>query len=629
MQLSHATLFTVTSLLLATFGSRVPAAPLGTAFTYQGRLTADGQLADGQYDFLFRLYDAPSGGNVVGPLLATNALPVSNGLFMVELDFGAGVFDGEARWLQIGVQTNGATRFTLLSPRQPLLPAPTAQFAEAAATAQVTSNFVGTLPASALSGKYSNAVSFSHSANSFAGDGAGLTKLDANQLTGGTVPDARLAPNVARTNQVWLLSGNTGTTPGTHFLGTTDNQALEIKVNNLPAIRIVDNGDSVDDGAVPDQAPSIVAGAPGNLIGPNTVGATIGGGGANNWEGLTRTHWVFSDYGTVAGGLRNRISTNSLCATISGGYLNSIATNSAYSTISGGYFNDVFAGSWFSTIGGGVQNQINPNAYYATVPGGYLNTATNLAFAAGRQAKARHTGAFVWADSQASDFSSAASNQFLIRAGGGVGITRTNHGFGSASNLVNLAVGVSTNGRLNGISFREFDNNPFGMSLGYDGSGDSIDNRLVIYDINALPRFSFESGGNLGIGVLDPANPVQHTSGAILTAAGVWQNASDVHRKTDFVPVNPLEVLAKLLALPLSSWRYTNEVAEVRHIGPTAQDFRAAFGFGSDATTIGTVDADGVALAAIQGLNQKLEAENAELRRELAELKRLVQQLIK
>ena len=618
MQLSHATLLTVTSLLLATSSSRVPAAPLGTAFTFQGRLTADGQPADGQYDFLFRLYDAPSGGNVVGPLLATNALPVSNGLFMVELDFGAGMFNGEARWLQIAVQTNGATRFTLLSPRQPLLPAPTALFAEAAATAQVTSNFVGTLPASALSGKYSNAVSFSHSANSFAGDGAGLTKLDANQLTGGTVPAARLAANVARTNQVWLLSGNTGTTPGTHFLGTTDNQALEIKVNNLRAIRIADNGDSIDDGVVSDQSPSIVAGAPGNLIGPNTVGATIGGGGANNWEGLTRTHWAFSDYATVAGGLRNRISSNSLCATVSGGYLNSIATNSAYSTISGGYFNDVFAGSWFSTIGGGVQNQINPNAYYATVPGGYLNTATNFAFAAGRQAKARHTGAFVWADSQASDFSSASSNQFLIRAGGGVGITRTNHGFWAASNLVNLAVGVSTNGRLNGISFREFDNNALGMSLGYDGSGDGVNNRLVIYDINALPRFSFESGGNLGLGVLDPANPVHHFSGAILTAAGVWQNASDVNRKTDFVPVNPLEVLAKLLALPLSSWRYTNEVAEVRHIGPTAQDFRAAFGFGSDATTIGPVDADGVALAAIQGLNQKLEAENAALRRELA-----------
>ncbi len=105
------------------------AAPAGTAFTYQGRLQdADGP-ANGHYDFLFRLYDAPASGKPIGPLLATNAVAVNSGLFAVELDFGAGAFAGEARWLHISVQTNGAGRFTTLTPRQPLTSAPSAHYA--------------------------------------------------------------------------------------------------------------------------------------------------------------------------------------------------------------------------------------------------------------------------------------------------------------------------------------------------------------------------------------------------------------------------------------------------------------------------------------------------------------------
>jgi hypothetical protein len=120
-------------------------------------------------------------------------------------------------------------------------------------------------------------------------------------------------------------------------------------------------------------------------------------------------------------------------------------------------------------------------------------------------------------------------------------------------------------------------------------------------------------------------------NGARLTDGGIWSNASDKNRKTDFANVNPREVLEKLTALPVRQWRYTNEDAGVKHLGPVAQDFQTTFGLGTDDKSIGTVDADGVALAAIQGLNQKLreelsrrDAENAELRRRL---ERLEQQL--
>ncbi len=119
-----------------------------------------------------------------------------------------------------------------------------------------------------------------------------------------------------------------------------------------------------------------------------------------------------------------------------------------------------------------------------------------------------------------------------------------------------------------------------------------------------------------------------------LQAGGLYVNGalvltSDRNAKADFASVDAQEVLAKVAALPLQSWSYTNRPG-VKHVGPMAQDFRAAFGLGEDDKHIATVDADGVALAAIQGLNQKLEetrAENAVLRRELSEIKQLLTKL--
>ena len=99
------------------------------------------------------------------------------------------------------------------------------------------------------------------------------------------------------------------------------------------------------------------------------------------------------------------------------------------------------------------------------------------------------------------------------------------------------------------------------------------------------------------------SNAVISTSiGAYLSTGGVWTNASDVRRKRDFVPVSGEDVLARLRSLPLSTWSYRVGPSGVRHMGPMAQDFRRAYGLGNDSTTIGTVDADGVALAAAQAL---------------------------
>ena len=168
-------------------------------------------------------------------------------------------------------------------------------------------------------------------ATGFTGDGAGLTSLNANNLSSGTVPEARIDAAIARDSEImpavlandgpgsgldadlldgqhaaafvlsghnhdtsyWKLGGNAGTSPGTHFIGTTDNRALELKVNNQRALRLesILGGSSV----------SIVGGYAGNSVRYGAYGATVGGGGAGNYLGYTYTNVVYAHFGTVGG----------------------------------------------------------------------------------------------------------------------------------------------------------------------------------------------------------------------------------------------------------------------------------------------------------------------------------------
>ena len=669
-------LLTILNFPLSTFAQ-------GTAFTYQGRFTDNGAPYTGNAEFQATLWSVASGGAA----LATNSpagvvVAVTNGLFVLPLDFGAS-FPGANRWLQLDVRTVVGP-FTPLTPRQQLTPTPYALTA---------GNLTGTVSATGLSGAYSGAVTFNNAGNSFTGSGAGLTSLNAGNLASGTVPDARLSANVSLLGPTiesaeitdgtiaavdvnaasfnttfWQVAGNAGTTAGAHFLGTTDNQPLEIKVNGLRALRLEPNTNG---------APNLIGGSPRNFVGAGVVGATIAGGGATNYGGVAYTNSVLSDFGVVGGGRRNNIgvnarysaigggqdnniaanstyatiagggfndigtnssysaigggfgnniatnstyatiagggfndigtnarnsaigggydnniAVNSFSATIAGGYLNDIATNSYYSAIGGGYdnniaassahatiaggylnniaasslspsiagggFNDIGINSDYSAIGGGSANTIADNAKYATIPGGYLNFATNSAFAAGSEAKAKHQGAFVWGDSTVADIASTSANSVTMRAAGG---------------------------------YRLFSN----------------------------------SGA---------------TAGVSLAANGTaWAVISDRNVKKDFASVDARGILEKLAAMPITQWHYQWEDAVATpHLGPMAQDFKAAFYPGRDDKSITTQEADGVALAAIQGLNQKVEAgsqrseariqsletENAELKQIVNELKQLV-----
>jgi len=138
-------------------------------------------------------------------------------------------------------------------------------------------------------------------------------------------------------------------------------------------------------------------------------------------------------------------------------------------------------------------------------------------------------------------------------------------------------------------------------------------------------RMSIANNGFVGIGTPAPIQTL-HVVGNIF-ANGTITQGSDRNAKTNFAPVNAAAVLDRVVGLPIRQWRFKTEAEAVKHIGPMAQDFYAAFGLGEIPTAIATVDADGVALAAIQGLHQKVEEKEAAIQQLRQRLERLEERL--
>jgi len=591
----------------------------GTAFTYQGRLNDGARPANGVYDLTFALFQNPTGGGALRGPITNSAVSVSNGLFTAMLDFGPFDVDayGRGRWLEISVRTNGSGPVAILGPRQPMTPAPSAIYA----------SYAGGPPP---------------------GGGFNADLLDGFD-----------------SSAFWTITGNSGTLAGVHFLGTTDDQPLELKINGARALRLEPDPRGMN-------AANVVGGHPENSITNGIGGSVIVGGGFPGGPNRVEdnSHGVFIGAGSlnvvrpnssdavIAGGFGNGAS--GYATVVGGGQGNSIQSDATHSVLGGGYLNDIGTNSAYSAIGGGRDNNIAANSPYATISGGRNNTATSHAFAAGTRAKANHTGAFVWADSQDVDFASTANNQFSIRAGGGVRLNTLtealyiapagNIGIGTLAPASKLevqgavaairlnpdlvAIGSNDDGyELNLVGGVPDGSNMGGqIRLGGSNRGDA-DINAIQFKQNNSEVMRIHNGGNVGIGTSGPSQKL-HVIGNIVASGSVCANngvncASDRNVKAGFESVDARAILEKVAALPITRWHYTND-AVTPHLGPVAQDFHAAFAVGSDDKHIATVDADGVALAAIQGLNQKLEqkqTEITELKARLTALEKLVANL--
>ncbi len=136
-------------------------------------------------------------------------------------------------------------------------------------------------------------------------------------------------------------------------------------------------------------------------------------------------------------------------------------------------------------------------------------------------------------------------------------------------------------------------------------SGGGLDHDIRIGSDVSADTLVVKPSGNVGIGTTAPSARLQVAGEAKAT---VFTPTSDRNVKENFTPVDGRTVLDKVSSLPISRWNF-KELPGAQHIGPMAQDFYSAFGVGPDDKHIATVDADGVALAAIQGLNEKVESE--------------------
>lgn len=189
----------------------------------------------------------------------------------------------------------------------------------------------------------------------------------------------------------WSLSGNAAITPGTNFLGTLNNAALDLKVNTVRALRLEP---AVYPGS--GSAPNVIGGHGANSADAGIAGATIAGGG---FPAPLHQNKVTGHHGAIGGGYKNSAAQ---IATVAGGSENT-------------------ASGWWSSVLGGMKNVAS--GLGSTVAGGESNTASGSdSFAGGFRAKAMHDGAFVWAGQGLLDFASERANHFAVRATGGVRI---------------------------------------------------------------------------------------------------------------------------------------------------------------------------------------------------------------
>jgi hypothetical protein len=400
--------------------------PMGTAFNYQGYLTYNGKPADGPHDIQFQIFDVANNGNPQAIVTYAPAY-VNKGLFTTNIDFGP-VFNGNAYWLQIGIRPNGSQNsYDVQSPRMQIRPVPYALFASnantaiTAATANTASTATTATTATTANGVSANAVGTSGLQDNsvIAGkiaSGQVVKSLnglsDSVTLAAGANVTITTNPGNALTiaaggggGSGWSLSGNANTTAGANFLGTTDNEPLELKIDNIRTLRLEPATDSFGL-----YSPNLIGGHPVNTV-LNAIGATIGGGGYNNTfiQNGERPNSISADFGTVGGGAGNDVQ-------------------GSYGTIGGGYLNAVWS-------------------TYGTIPGGFGNLVQGVgSFAAGKYASALHNGCFVWNDSTGTapvnngqfityDNPTTGPNQFRVKASGGVFLSH-----GSAAPAATLRV---------------------------------------------------------------------------------------------------------------------------------------------------------------------------------------------
>lgn len=307
-----------------------------------------------------------------------------------------------------------------------------------------------------------------------------------------------------------------------------------------------------------------------------------------------------------------RIAPGTTSDSIIGGHSSNSITSGVFAAAIGGGGNSTYPNTVtdnYGAVGGGTRNQAGnasgtvSDRQFATVGGGYGNTASGAysVVAGGDSNIAGGTSSTVGGGNE----NTASGNMATV--GGG----QLNKAIGERATVP----GGENNQASGSYSFAA----GYGARTSHNGCFAWVDSTGEAANSTGLNQFRVRSTGGVWF-----YSATGTTGVGLASGGGSWTSLSDRAAKENFAPVDAGEVLDKVAALPLSTWNYKSQDPSIRHMGPVAQDMRAAFGLGESDTGIDTVDADGVALAAIQGLNQRLMREVSGLRAEIEELKSLV-----
>lgn len=357
--------------------------------------------------------------------------------------------------------------------------------------------------------------------------------------------------------------------------------------------------------------------------------ATIGGGYGNR---------AAASHATIAGGIAN--AATEVDATVGGGSGNTASER--HSSIGGGSMNK--AGGFASSIAGGVYNQAS--ATYSTVGGGIANASSGIesTVSGGAGNYASGESAFVGGGmnnhatdpystvgggraNEAGNRKDTPANGAYATVGGGMG----NRAGGSFS----VVPGGSQNFASGDHSFAA--GTRARVEPGHEGTFLYSDRKDFEFFSIGPNEFAARATGGVRFVTGIDASGSPFAGVRIRPGSGAWETLSDRHVKTAFSPVDGREILDRLRTVPILSWRYRTEDPAARHIGPTAQDFHQAFQVGTDERYINSMDADGIAMAAIQSLydavkerDRSIEAHEkriSEMEQDLAAQKRLMAEL--
>lgn len=425
-----------------------------TAISYQGSLQSGGGPASGNHDFEFALFDAPGGGNQLGSVVSINNVPVTNGVFSVQLDFG-NQFPGANRFLEIRVRPAGQPGITVLSPRQLFNSSPYSVKSLTAETATTATNstqlggvaanqFVVTTDPRMTDARAPTVGSTNYIQNTVTPQGAANFNVSGDGAVGGT-----LSASIVRANTQFNIGNN-------RILSMNSGLYLGVNSGNLTmtgtANTFLGNGAGSD----------------------NTTGFSntfVGQAGGNNTTGNEN-----SFFGYAAGSLNSTGNDNAFFGR-SAGHNNSTGSSNSFFGYAAGNLNTTAGSNSFFGYRAGNNNTGGGNAFFGASAGQANTTGLTNSFfgvSAGESNTIGQNNAFFGANAGAANTTALGNSFFGANAGAANSTAMGNSFFGVSAGLVNNGANNSFFGTVAGVANSTgFNNSFFGHWAGHDNTNGS------------------------------------------------------------------------------------------------------------------------------------------------------------